>query len=283
MNSATLAWKPRPLFTTGIAQGFPGVRCGYDSRMSKKSLPLAEVLGSEASDKRIDILRRIGQAGSISEAARGAGVSYKAAWQALETLANLAGTPLVEKAVGGSGGGGAVLTEAGQRVLQAAGQMTQARQQVLQQLQQGDVGTSARAALALRTSMRNQFPCTVASLKPHQGQVRVQLLLADGSALHSRITRESAQLLALKPGLAVLALCKATAVQVAARIAASPTRNVLAGTVSRASRAAAGGEVSLRLPGGVQLVGFAAAGHGLKAGQTAMAAVDEAGVVIASA
>jgi molybdate transport system regulatory protein len=255
--------------------------------MSKKPLPLAEVLGFEASDKRIDILRRIGQARSISEAARGAGVSYKAAWQALETLANLAGTPLVEKAVGGSGGGGAVLTAAGQRVLQAAEEMARARAQVLARLQQGDPATGAaamgRAALGLRTSMRNQFPCTVGTVRPHQGQVRVQLLLADGNAIHSRITHESVQLLGLQAGLPVLALCKATAVQVAHRIAASPTRNVLAGTVTRASRAAAGGEVGLRLASGVQLVGFAAAGHGLKAGQPAMAAVDEAGVVIAAA
>jgi molybdate transport system regulatory protein len=256
----------------------------YHARMSKKTLPLAEVLGFEASDKRIDILRRIGQAGSISEAARGAGVSYKAAWQALETLANLAGTPLVEKAVGGSGGGGAVLTEAGRRVLQAAAELARARQQVLAGLQQGDTAASAgRAALALRTSMRNQFPCTVGTLKPHQGQVRVQLRLADGGTVHARITRESVQLLELEAGLAVLALCKATAVQVAQRIAPSPTRNVLSGTVTRASRAAGGGEVGVRLPSGVQLVGFAAAGHGLRAGQIAMAAVDEAGVVIAAA
>jgi molybdate transport system regulatory protein len=131
--------------------------------------------------------------------------------------------------------------------------------------------------------MRNQFPCTVGTIKPHQGQVRVQLLLANGDAIHARITRESVQLLGLEPGLDVLALCKATAVQVAPRIAPSPTRNVLAGTVTRASRAAGGGEVGLRLASGVQIVGFAAAGHGLKAGQAAMAAVDEAGVVIAAA
>lgn len=56
-------------------------------------------------DKRFDILRRIGETGSISEAARTAGVSYKAAWQAIETLSNLAGSPLVEKVVGGSKGG----------------------------------------------------------------------------------------------------------------------------------------------------------------------------------
>jgi len=177
-----------------------------------------------------------------------------------------------------------VLTAAGQQVLQAAQALAQARQQVLAQLQQGDsAAATGRAALALRTSMRNQFPCTVGRLASQQGQVRVPLLLADGSALHARITRESAQLLALKPGLPVLALCKATAVHVAQRIATGTARNVLTGVVTRASRAVAGGEVSLRLPSGVQLIGFAAAGHGLRSGQTAMASVDESALVIAAA
>lgn len=247
--------------------------------MSETLLPLAEVLGHEASDKRIDILRRIGQMGSISQAARGAGVSYKAAWQALETLANLAGTPLVEKAVGGSGGGGAVLTPAGQRVLLAAEAMAQARRQVLAQLEGGDVATG-RAALALRTSMRNQFPCTVGAVEPCQGQVRVELRLADGSALHSRITRESVQLLGLKTGLEVLAMCKATAVKMAASLATSDERNVLSGEIIRASRSPNGGEVSMRLASGIQLVGFAEPGQRLKAGQQSMAAVDESSVVI---
>lgn len=254
--------------------------------MKARCPALAEVLGFEASDKRIDILRRIASAGSISEAARGAGVSYKAAWQALETLGNLAGTPLVEKAVGGSGGGGAVLTPAGQRVLQAAEQLARARQGVLAQLDRAApapaAGGTRLAALGLRTSMRNQFPCTVGAVTPHQGLVRVKLLLADAGVLYARITRESVQLLGLQRGLPVLALCKATAVQVARHIAPAPGRNVLQGEVTRSSRAAAGGEIGLRLAGGVQLVGFAPAGHGLKRGEAAMASVDEAGVVVAS-
>ena len=245
--------------------------------MNKHTLPLDEVLGFQAVDKRIAILRRVGEAGSISEAARAAGVSYKAAWQALETLANLAGTPLVEKAVGGSGGGGATLTPAGRRVLDAADEMARARRRILESFAQGDA--SGRAAFALRTSMRNQFPCTVGALATHKGQVRVRLLLADGSFLHSRITRESAQLLGLAPGMEVLALCKATAVQVGARIEASSTENVLEGALTRASRARAG-EVTLRLESGVQLVGFAMADSVLKTGQRGMACIDEASVVI---
>jgi molybdate transport system regulatory protein len=37
------------------------------------------------------VLRRVGQTGSISQAAREAGISYKAAWQAIDTLTNLSG------------------------------------------------------------------------------------------------------------------------------------------------------------------------------------------------
>lgn len=252
--------------------------------MNLKKPDLAEVLGQASTDKRVDILRRIGQSGSISEAARRAGVSYKAAWQAIETLGNLAGTPMVAKAVGGSGGGGTVLTPAGRRVLAAAAQLDQARAEVLGSLADSradDQVRSGLAAMALRTSMRNQFPCEVRGLRSTGGLVRVGLGLPGGSLLYARITRESAQLLDLAPGLNLLALCKATAVRVGARVEPGEGRNLLEGIVRRASRATQGGEILLQLEGGVNLVGFAAAGHGLRVGQPAMAGVEESGVVLA--
>lgn len=210
--------------------------------------------GHEVTDKRIDILRRIGEVGSISEAARGAGVTTRPPG-GLETLTNLAGVPLVEKVVGGTGGGGAELTPAGQRVLQAAHALAAARQQVLSRLHSDDDAATGRAALALRTSMRNQFPCTVGKVRAVGGQVRVQLLLADGQALHASITRVSAQLLrSRKAGLGVLALCKATAVQVAPH-STSPSGNAMAGVVRSVARGAAP-EVVLQLPSGIQLVGL---------------------------
>ncbi len=48
-----------------------------------------DALRHEAVDKRLQILRLVGECGSISEAARRAGVSYKAAWQAVDTLGNV--------------------------------------------------------------------------------------------------------------------------------------------------------------------------------------------------
>jgi molybdate transport system regulatory protein len=81
---------------------------------------LNEALGHTASDKRLEVLRRVGQTGSISQAAREAGISYKAAWQAIETLSSLSGLPLVERSVGGVGGGGARITPQGTRLLALA-------------------------------------------------------------------------------------------------------------------------------------------------------------------
>ena len=88
--------------------------------MKKQTLFSGDALGYDVVDKRMDILRRIGTAGSISEAARAAGVSYKAAWQAIETLTHLSGLPLVDRSVGGSGGGGARITPQGLQLLALA-------------------------------------------------------------------------------------------------------------------------------------------------------------------
>jgi len=252
--------------------------------MTTPQLFLADALGHASSDKRIDILRRIGQVGSISEAARGAGVSYRAAWQALDTLSNLAGLPLLEKLVGGSGGGGARLTPAGLRLLEAADRLNQARTAVLAQIDASPAltgGQSDLSALALRTSMRNQLPCTVQALKPDTGAVRVTLRLAGGTLLSARITRESAELLDLQPGLTVLALCKATAVSVAAHADLADSRNALPGKVDRTSRSVKGGQVVLTLDSGLQLVGFTSAGPVLKVGQAAMALIDASALVLA--
>lgn len=243
--------------------------------MPRKKLALAGALAQPAADKRVEILRRVAAVGSISQAARDAGISYKAAWQALDTLSNLAGAALVERAVGGAGGGGARVTPAGEQVLEAAGELARARAAVLGQL---TGQRPALGALGLRTSMRNQLPCRVAAMRSRAGAVEVELALAGAGRLVARITRESAQLLGLAKGHEVLALCKATAVGVGTAMQGGAA-NQLAGTVTRASRGA--GEIALALQGGLQLVGFAQGGHGLKVGSAAIAQVDPAAVVIA--
>ena len=66
---------------------------------------------------RADLLELIAQTGSISAAGRGMGMSYKRAWQLVETLNAIFAEPLVDSTRGGPKGGGAQLTPMGAAVL----------------------------------------------------------------------------------------------------------------------------------------------------------------------
>ena len=66
---------------------------------------------------KADLLELIDATGSISEAGRRMGMSYKRAWSLVEELNRMFTAPLVARTRGGAGGGGARLTDAGQEVL----------------------------------------------------------------------------------------------------------------------------------------------------------------------
>lgn len=65
---------------------------------------------------RADLLELIAETGSISDAAKRMGMSYKRAWSLVQALNEGFGAPLVETARGGTAQG-ATLTEAGREVL----------------------------------------------------------------------------------------------------------------------------------------------------------------------
>jgi molybdate transport system regulatory protein len=62
---------------------------------------------------RVQLLEAIEESGSISGAAARMGVQYRLAWDRLDEMENGLGVRLVERHVGGPGGGGARLTDAG--------------------------------------------------------------------------------------------------------------------------------------------------------------------------
>lgn len=66
---------------------------------------------------RLELLGHIAALGSISKAAQAMGMSYKRAWDLVSSMNAQARTPLVSTQTGGSHGGGAILTPAGQQAL----------------------------------------------------------------------------------------------------------------------------------------------------------------------
>jgi len=67
---------------------------------------------------RVVLLERIGEHGSITAAARSMSMSYRHAWKLIDSINGQAVKPLVKMSTGGSGGGGAKLTEAGEQAIE---------------------------------------------------------------------------------------------------------------------------------------------------------------------
>lgn len=66
---------------------------------------------------KIWLLENIGKTGSITNAAKEMKMAYRQAWQLVEEINKRAESPLVEKLLGGKGGGGARLTKAGEKAI----------------------------------------------------------------------------------------------------------------------------------------------------------------------
>lgn len=230
-------------------------------------LALQTPLGAVLDDSRIRLLEAIDRCGSLNRAAREVPLSYKVAWDALDTMNRLAPQPLVVRSTGGAGGGGTRLTDFARQTVALYRAMESSQQDILDRLGQrlGEVPADADIAtlrtlirrLGMRSSARNQWPCRVVGLHDEGGSVQVELRLApeettdDGGtdaadatpgprdipvrgtvSLWATITPESVDGLELRPGRAVYALVKAPAVAIRGRAPRpQPGRNALPATV----------------------------------------------------
>ena len=82
--------------------------------------------GGRIGPGKVALLEAIERAGSISGAGRALKMSYRRAWQLVEDLNRTVGDHVVETSAGGSGGGGAKLTESGHTLIREYRAMEQA-------------------------------------------------------------------------------------------------------------------------------------------------------------
>lgn len=259
-------------------------------------LTLQTPLGAVLSESRIRLLEAIDRCGSLNRAAREVPLSYKAAWEALDTMNRLAPEPLVERLTGGRGGGGTRLTGYARQLVRLHRAMESSQQDILDRI--GPVPDYVDAPtlrglirrLGMRSSARNQFATRVTALSERGGLVDVRLQLGDaeaaasGPTLLATITPESAELLGLAPGREVWALVKAPAVRLVVRPARRPPpgRNQLAGRVVQLRPGATRTAVTLDLGGGEALHAAvpAQAAAALQPGDAAWAVFDGDQVVL---
>lgn len=213
-----------------------------------------------ADPRRISLLKHIALSGSISQGAKDAGISYKSAWDAINEMNQLSEHTLVDRATGGKGGGGAVLTRYGQRLIQLYDLLAQIQQKAFDVLSDDDALPlnsllAAISRFSLQTSARNQWFGTVTARDSDEVQQHVDVLLADGETrLKVAITARSGERLGLNEGKEVLVLLKAPWVNITQDEAKARTAdNQLQGIITHIERSTELCEVLMTLPDGQTL------------------------------
>jgi len=208
---------------------------------------------------RIELLEKIDACGSISQAAKAMKMSYKAAWDAVDAMNNIAGEALVTSASGGKGGGGTRLTVKGRKLVAMFQVVEREHARFLEQLSQGvedfDNFYSLLRKLAMKTSARNQFFGRITALRAGTVSVEVEMRLGGDDKIVATITQESLENLGLAIGGEAFALIKAPWVILtddAPGIKFS-ARNRLCGAVDKITRGEVNSDIVLRLDSGLTL------------------------------
>lgn len=253
-------------------------------------------MGTALSDIRIRLLEEIDRRGSISQAAKAVPLSYKAAWDAVDAVNNLAPAPLVVRVTGGRQGGGTQLTEYGRRIVAMYRALEIEYQAALDRLAErlddiGPVGIREFQTLmhrmSMKTSARNQFTGPITGLRDGGVDYEVRLRLDRDTEIVAVITKESAEKLGLAIGKEVCALVKSSSVLLMSegdlRITA---RNRLQGEVAAIHAGAVNDEVTLQLPSGRTVTAVVTHGScealGLAVGVPASAIFKASSVILAT-
>jgi molybdate transport system regulatory protein len=222
----------------------------------KGELRLADMLDS----RMIGLLRAIDQCGSINQAAKQVGLSYKGAWQIIERANNGAPKTLVATATGGSKGGGTCLTEAGRSLLALFTDLEQQHQQFLEQLNRS-IADDPDAVLLLqrlvvKTSASNQLFGSITAIQAGAVNAEIIVTLKGGEQVITNITQTSLSDLGLEIGADAVLLINSADITLV--IDSDPNRytarNRLSGSVIRVQQDEVNAEVIVLLPGGETLV-----------------------------
>src|ERR1700676_1863968 len=204
---------------------------------------------------RVALLESIDRLGSITRAAKDVGLSYKAAWDAVDAMNNVADKPLLICATGGHHGGGSHLTEHGHQLVRLYRLLEAGYQHLLGQMQAQvhdfQKLNELMRAITMKTSARNQFRGVIKAVRKGAVNADVILDLGGGLEIFANITNDAVEDLDLKPGRDAVALIKASFIVLSpdANLRVS-ARNQLRGTVTAIIPGSVNGEVKIQLPGG---------------------------------
>ena len=240
----------------------------------------------------IELLELIDEYGSINKAATSMGMSYKAAWLAVEAINNLSKEPVVLRQTGGNQGGGTQLTGYGRRFVHLYRCVEEEQKKLFEKLDANfnefDQYQKLLRRFNMQTSARNQFLGTIAAVKKGAVNSEVSLDIGGDEHIYAVITNESLEHLGLEVGTEAYALFKAPwVILTREENYKTSARNELRGKVVQINRGAINSEVNVELAGGkivsAVLTNESVDGLELKIGVPVCALVKASHVIIAVA
>lgn len=163
---------------------------------------------------RLELLKAIEEYGSISKAAKSLGMSYKKAWDNLDTMKSIAKEPLITTKIGGAGGGGSTLTPYAKDLIQRFEVTEKIFQTLAQKLKKAnslaDIEELAKS-IDPKISARNILEVTIQKIKKKNEDV---IVYGDfqGKKIKAKITKDAYKELALQESEKVLFAFKAHAI-----------------------------------------------------------------------
>ncbi len=206
--------------------------------------------------RMVALLQGIAECGSISQAAKQCGLSYKGAWMIIERANNSATKTLVSTATGGSKGGGACLTESGRALLALFSKLEFQHNQFLEglnrELSQNPDACLLLQHLAVKTSARNQLFGKVSAITNGAVNAHIRVELTAGVSVIVAIGLQPLNDLGLTIGKDAVLLINSADIILSLDDSgfSFPAANRLTGTIIRIQHDDINAEASILLPGG---------------------------------
>lgn len=201
-------------------------------------------------EKRILLLEAILEYGSISKAAKAVPMSYKSAWDAINSINNLCEKTVVLKETGGIGGGGAIVTEYGKNLIQSYTILQKEHEKFLEKLttltdfNSGNLKSLQR--FTMQISARNQILAKIEDINIDKVNANIVLRTKSNQRLVSSISKNSIENLILEKDKEVLAIFKSNSVMISTNnLKGFSARNKIKGYITKLNFSEVNCEVNL--------------------------------------
>lgn len=180
---------------------------------TQKTSPLFKVwLGKNSlsiiGEGRAELLKAIQKYGSIREAVKHLGWSYKYAWSQIIKIENAIKKPILKRKRGGKKGGGAELTETAVELLK---EYERVKKYISNLIKDKEFWESVE----LKITARNRLKGVIKTIEKNEVTSTIKIEVSTPAIITAVITKEAAEELKLKPGDKVKAVIKATEVMIA--------------------------------------------------------------------